>query len=73
MPVPEVASRMPTRSDSEAAERTDLKLGPEFDNDRFANVSSEREPETNGYEPDRTRAQAGGKWRPVRSALPALK
>jgi thiol-disulfide isomerase/thioredoxin len=71
LPAPELANQRPTRQ--EQAERTDLTLGPEFDNDRFAFVTGAPEADPRGAESAASRSQAGGKWRPVRSALPGLK
>ena len=64
-PTPQFASQTTPRE--ERAERTDLKLGSEFDNDRFASNPAAPEPEPHGAEPSRPRSAATGKWRPVRS------
>jgi hypothetical protein len=77
-PAPELASGLAARQ--ERAERTDLTLGPEFDNDRFASVTAAPEADPGGDQPStagasRTQPQppSTGKWRPVRSALPELR
>jgi thiol-disulfide isomerase/thioredoxin len=74
MPAPELASQRPSRQ--EQTERTDLTLGSEFDSDRFASVTvaPESDPRAaTGASPAQPQPPSGGKWRPVRSALPALK
>jgi thiol-disulfide isomerase/thioredoxin len=67
---PQVASRI--APGNEPAERTDLTLGREFDNDRFASIPVEPEPDAHAVEAPRPRTAAKDKWRPVRSALPPL-
>jgi thiol-disulfide isomerase/thioredoxin len=72
-PTPELASQ-PAGS-QERTERTDLTLGPEFDNDRFASIPTAPEADSGSgsASPVRPRPQSGGTWRPVRAAMPALK
>ena len=43
---------------NEPAERTDLTLGREFDNDRFASIPPEPEPEAHAVEPSRPKPPA---------------
>ena len=57
------------------AERTDLKLGSEFDNDRFGSMPAEpvaRDSEPAPSPPARPRTKSSSKWRAVQSSLPAL-
>jgi hypothetical protein len=77
-PAPELARQLGSRQ--ERTERTDLMLGPEFDNDRFASVTDAPESDPRSAESaaaGASRAQpqppSAGKWRPVRSALPELR
>ncbi len=71
-PAAQVAGRI--TPGAEPAERTDLTLGREFDNDRFASIPVEPEPEPDarGAEPSRPKPSARDKWRPVRSAIAPL-
>jgi thiol-disulfide isomerase/thioredoxin len=67
-PTPGTQAADRTAPDQERAERTDLTLGAEFDNDRFASIPVAPEPETGGVEPPHARPATSGKWRPVRAS-----
>jgi thiol-disulfide isomerase/thioredoxin len=72
-PASKVARRFP--ADEERAERTDLKLGSEFDTDAFgSNPAEADDPAEEPIRPTRPRpsSKSGGQWRPVQSPLPSL-
>src|SRR5207245_1260906 len=54
------------------AERTDLKLDPESDSDRFGSMPPEPDPQDEEPAPRPNPRTSGGKWRPAGSPLPSL-
>ena len=66
---PKPAAQLSTAS--EPAEMTDLKLPPAADNDRFASIP-DTAPSPDKTEAVRTSRPTDSKWRPVKSAPPAL-
>jgi thiol-disulfide isomerase/thioredoxin len=75
------ATETPTRTASTSrnwsashprAERTDLKLDPESDSDRFGSMPPEADPQDEEPAPRPNPRTSGGKWRPAGSPLPSL-